>query len=51
MPREEHQCEGMLMMGLSAGTGGLKEMRWNRIKRTSSSMTGKDGFRDFCLRE
>ncbi len=30
---------------------GLKEMRWNRIKRTSSGMTGKDEFRDFCLRE
>ncbi len=29
----------------------LKEMRWNRIKQTSSRMTGKDGFRDFCLRE
>ncbi len=29
----------------------LKEMRWNRIKRTSSRMTGKDEFRDFCLRE
>ncbi len=28
----------------------LKEMRWNRIKRTSK-MTGKDEFRDFCLRE
>ncbi len=27
----------------------LKEMRWNRIKRTSSRMTGKDEFRDFCL--
>ncbi len=24
----------------------LKEMRWNRIKRTSSRMTGKDEFRD-----
>ncbi len=30
---------------------GLKEMRWNRIKRTGSRMTGKDAFRDFCLRE
>ncbi len=29
----------------------LKEMRWNRIERTSSRMTGKDEFRDFCLRE
>ncbi len=29
---------------------GLKEMIWNRIKRTSSRMTGKDAFRDFCLR-
>ncbi len=29
----------------------LKEMRWNRIKRTCSRMTGKDEFRDFCLRE
>ncbi len=28
-----------------------KEIRWNRIKRTSSRMTGKDEFRDFCLRE
>ncbi len=24
----------------------MKEMRWNRIKRTSSRMTGKDEFRD-----
>ncbi len=30
---------------------GLKEMRWNRIKRISSRMTGKDEFRDICLRE
>ncbi len=30
---------------------GLKEMRWNRVKRTSSRMTGKDEFRDFCLRK
>ncbi len=30
---------------------GLKEMRWNRIKQTSSKITGKDEFRDFCLRE
>ncbi len=30
---------------------GLKEMRWNRIKRTSSRMIGKDVFIDFCLRE
>ncbi len=30
---------------------GLKEMRWNRIKQTSSRMTAKDEFRDFCLRE
>ncbi len=30
---------------------GLKEVRWNRIKRTSSRMIGKDEFRDFCLRE
>ncbi len=29
----------------------LTEMRWNRIKRTSSMMTRKDEFRDFCLRE
>ncbi len=29
----------------------LKEMRWNRIKRTSSRVTGKDEFRDFYLRE
>ncbi len=28
-----------------------KEIRWNRIKQTSSRMTGKDEFRDFCLRE
>ncbi len=30
---------------------GLKEMRWNRIKWKSSSMTGKDEFRNFCRRE
>ncbi len=30
---------------------GLKEMRWNRIKRTSSRMIRKDEFGDFCLRE
>ncbi len=29
----------------------LKEMRWNRIKSTSSRMTGKHEFGDFCLRE
>ncbi len=30
---------------------GLKEMRWNWIKRTSSRMIGEDEFGDFCLRE
>ncbi len=30
---------------------GLKEMRWNRIKWTSSRMIRKDEFGDFCLRE
>ncbi len=30
---------------------GLKEMRWNRIKRTSHRMTIKDEFRDLYFRE
>ncbi len=32
-------------------TNGLKEMRWSRIKRTSSRMTENYEFGDFCLRE
>ncbi len=30
---------------------GLKEMRWNSIKRASCRVIKKDDFGDFCLRE
>ncbi len=55
MLREKLQCEGICVNDESecrynCRRNGLKEMRWNRIKRTSSRMTGKDAFRDFCLR-
>ncbi len=54
MLREKLQCEGMCYdvseCRYNCRRNGLKEMRWNRIKRTSSRMTGKV-FRDFCLRE
>ncbi len=51
----EHQCDGCVNdvseCKYNCRRNSLKEMRWNRIKRTSHRMTIKDEFRDFCFRE